>query len=89
MTIKYLALRYNWNTYKVEPRYDDIFPLDTICACCGSQYRTMPTKSGNYAPKGLALYEGYVGTAGEHPKNTIAHIETKNGPLTIVSRRSW
>ena len=60
------------------------------CACCG-----MGVINPHAAPKqpraflGLKVYGGHLGKAHVGDTQEIAHVNTKNGPITVVSRHAW
>lgn len=60
---------------------------DTFSSCCGTNYRENEKLILN--PKGIALYPFKVGKEGKNRVNTVAHVETPDGVITIVTREKW
>lgn len=56
------------------------------CNCCGMD--RISRKPSTTTKRGIKIMEGTVGKAGlsKYKKNFITHVQTKNGPITIVSR---
>ena len=52
--------------------------------CCGSRYYANSSRVSNI--KGIALYIGKRFTEGKHSRNTIKHVETPDGIITIITR---
>ena len=57
---------------------------DTFSGCCGSRYYANPSRVSNI--KGIALYPGKKFKEGVSRVNTIKHVSTPNGDITIVIR---
>jgi hypothetical protein len=61
--------------------------LEQFSACCGSRYYEKSGKPCNGL--GIALYEGKKFKEGEHLVNTIKHVSTPDGDITLIMRTTW
>lgn len=57
------------------------------CYCCGMGALVKTAKTTRNT-KGIKVIGGHIGKAGKYLSNTVSHITTKNGPLTIVIRHT-
>lgn len=58
-----------------------------FASCCGATYTANPTeKTRTTWGKGIRVIAGHIGIACQKPKSVINHINTKNGPLTVVAK---
>lgn len=78
---------YNYHEWNNNKRTDDVQNGDTFAACCGSRYYEKPTRLCN--AKGIALYPNKKFREGEHQFNTVKHVDTPDGVITIVTRTVW
>ena len=68
---------------------DDSSEMESFCCCCGARYIAETTeKTRAYAKWGIDVYAGHIDTPGirkGREKNvSVAHINTKAGPLTAA-----
>jgi len=70
---------YQWYGDNVQLKVGDKFS-----ACCGSAYREGRFRISN--TKGISLYPFKIGKVGVKGNNTIAHVETPGGVITIVTQ---
>lgn len=67
---------------------DMLSPDETICDCCGSNYLgESPKEMEN--KWGIAVALGKVGEEFSNQYQTIKHVKTKNGTITISTRNMW
>jgi hypothetical protein len=63
--------------------------------CCGSKLFTKrarkysPPLTGDTRHNGILLVEGKKWTEGQHDKNLVQHVKTKNGVITLNLRVEW
>ena len=57
---------------------------ESFSGCCGSRYYVNPRRVTNN--RGIALYPGKKFKEGVCRVNTIKHVSTPNGDITIVTR---
>ena len=91
--------------YKIHKGYNRItgvsYPIKSktgpwFASCCGASYQTLynldgsrNNKKNTINRKGITIYDGIIGGKRKGRANTVDHIKTRNGDLTVVIRGEW
>jgi hypothetical protein len=58
--------------------------------CCGARYRPKATAKTFYSRfRGIRVAPGKIGNPRATEIQSLHHVETKNGPITIQIREKW
>lgn len=64
-----------------------IYNLEPFSGCCGSRFYENSKRL--YNSKGIAMYGGKKFTEGEYKLNTVKHVSTPDGDITLIMRTKW
>lgn len=73
---------------------DGLVPLHnrgSVASCCGSQFiqTNENTKKRPANTRGILICPTKIGKAGKSKLNTVYHVDTPEGVVTVVIRRKW
>jgi hypothetical protein len=75
----------------IEPKYKPtlrkLVSGNSFCGCCGTNFKTNQKRA--LTNRGVSLYPFKIGEEGTHKVNTVKHVETPDGIITIVTREKW
>jgi hypothetical protein len=79
--------RHNYYGASHEPMGNEAW----FCNCCGASYIAKPKPDAKVSPahKGIRVWAGAVGAPYKGPKQTVDHLVTRNGTITVSVRHDF
>ena len=61
-----------------------------FASCCGARYSKVTDKTKfQQGHKGILVFDGAVGKEYKGTKQSLTHVKTKNGTITVGIRHTW